>query len=1058
MNSQARNMNRQARRALALASILSLGLAGLAAPPPARAQTATESLPAAPPAPPPRTVKDILGSLAKQSANIEKLDGQRALADGAVPESGDPTQRIKVLHARGLAAFRLGRTAQARTDMGTAYELAQSTPYVDKAGLIWDLAVLEMFAGNPRQGAELQKLAIEIAPHAGSKIVWSAAHAGSLARGGDLEGAEAALAQAESRMKDIRSGGSRAGRSEFLAFWEAGIHRARAGVLASRGKAQEAEAEYAAALALLDSYGNKELRNPDGRTVMLQQFRTLTRSERALSLLRLDRPIEAEIMMRLALAEQLSASGVDSSLVSTLLARLGQIVGDQGRTDNAIAIFKAVLDVQARTGVPNEAFTGNFARAQLASGYMLKGKWREARAEADVVRRNLASDTELWQRRFGANPDMALIALKTGDLTTAKDIGERYLRTATSRLGPRHYNTAEAGGVRAMVLAAEGERKQALALFAQILPVLLSRSRQSQEDGVGGAIQGFRRGQILQGYLDLLATIAGTPEEREANLNAADAAFRIADFVRGQAVQQALAQSAARASVSDPALADLARREQDAQREISGLNGILAGMLGAADGQVDAGAVRNLRTQVDKLRDERGKLAAEIEKRFPEYAELINPKPVGIEEARAVLRPGEALIAFYVGEKQSFVWAVPKDGEIAFARVALGADKLSDQVAVLRAALDPDATTVEDIPAFDVKTAHALYQALLQPVEKGWLDAKNLIVVPHGALGFLPISVLPTKAAPQAKDGQIAFASYRGVPWLARSHAVTMLPSVSSLKSLRGLKAASPTRQAFVGFGDPLFNAEQAAQAANETTETTQLAMRGGKVALVRRNASRMAEADSTRLSMLPRLADTRAELMNIARALKADPAKDVFLGKEANTERVKTMALKDYRVIAFATHGLVPGELDGLAEPALAMTAPEIAGVPGNGLLGMADILALKLDADWIVLSACNTASGDGAGAEAVSGLGRAFFYAGTRAILATNWPVHSASAARLTAELFRRQAGDATLGRAQALRQASLALIDAKGFEDQGTGREVFAYAHPLFWAPFSLYGDGG
>ncbi|MFN0042174.1 MAG: CHAT domain-containing protein, partial [Alphaproteobacteria bacterium] len=872
---------------------------------------------------------------------------------------------------------------------------------------------------------------------------------------GDLEGAEAALAQAESRMKEIRGGGSRAGRSEFLAFWEGAIRRARAGVLASRGKAQEADTEYAAALVLLDSYGNKELRNPDGRVTLLHQFRTLTRSERALSLLRLDRPIEAEIMMRLALAEQLSASGADSSLVSALLARLGQIVGDQGRTDDAVAIFKAVLDVQARTGVSNEALTGNIARAQLASGYMLKGNWREARAEADAVRRNLASDTELWQRRFGANPDMALIALKTGDLATAKDIGERYLSTATKRLGPRHYNTAEAGGVRAMILAAEGERKQALALFAQILPVLLSRSRQSQEDGAGGAVQAFRRGQILQGYLDLLATIAGTPEEREANLNAADAAFRIADFVRGQAVQQALAQSAARASVSDPALADLARREQDTQREISSLNGILAGLLSAMDGQVDAKAVQNLRVQVDTLRDERGKLAAEIEKRFPEYAELINPKPVGIEEARAVLRPGEALVAFYVGEKQSFVWAVPKDGEIAFARVALGADKLSDQVAVLRAALDPDATAVEDIPAFDVKTAYALYQALLQPVEKGWHGAKNLIVVPHGALGFLPISVLPTKSVPQAKDGPIAFASYRGVPWLARSHAVTMLPSVASLKSLRGLKAASPARQAFVGFGDPLFNAQQAAEASKDDAILT---MRGGKVAFVRRNASRMAEADSTRLSMLPRLADTRAELMNIARALNADPAKDVFLGKEANTERVKTMALKDYRVIAFATHGLVPGELDGLTEPALAMTAPEIAGVPGNGLLGMADILALKIDADWIVLSACNTASGDGAGAEAVSGLGRAFFYAGTRAILATNWPVHSASAARLTADLFRRQAEDGTLGRAEALRQASLALIDAKGFEDQGTGREVFAYAHPLFWAPFSLYGDGG
>ncbi|MFN0043615.1 MAG: hypothetical protein ACKVSF_10445, partial [Alphaproteobacteria bacterium] len=217
------NMNRRARGTLAIASILALGLTGLAVSPPTRAQTATASLPVAAPAPPPRTVKDILGALAKQSANIEKLDVHRALADGAVPESGDATQRIKALHARGLAAFRLGRTAQAHADMGTAYELAQSAPYIDKAGLTWDLALVELFAGNSRRGAELRKLAIEIAPYPGSKIVWSAAHAGSLASAGDLEGAEAALAQAESRMKEIRGGGSRAGRSEFLAFWEGAI-------------------------------------------------------------------------------------------------------------------------------------------------------------------------------------------------------------------------------------------------------------------------------------------------------------------------------------------------------------------------------------------------------------------------------------------------------------------------------------------------------------------------------------------------------------------------------------------------------------------------------------------------------------------------------------------------------------------------------------------------------------------------------------------------------------------------------------------------------------------
>jgi CHAT domain-containing protein len=130
---------------------------------------------------------------------------------------------------------------------------------------------------------------------------------------------------------------------------------------------------------------------------------------------------------------------------------------------------------------------------------------------------------------------------------------------------------------------------------------------------------------------------------------------------------------------------------------------------------------------------------------------------------------------------------------------------------------------------------------------------------------------------------------------------------------------------------------------------------------------------------------------------------------------------------------------------------------VDGDGLLTMEEILGLKLDADWVVLSACNTGTGAGAGAEGASGLGRAFFYAGTRALLVTNWSVHSQSARELVTDLFRRQASDPKITRGEALRQAMISLIDQGGYVD-GTGKMLFSYAHPLFWAPYSIIGDGG
>ena len=126
------------------------------------------------------------------------------------------------------------------------------------------------------------------------------------------------------------------------------------------------------------------------------------------------------------------------------------------------------------------------------------------------------------------------------------------------------------------------------------------------------------------------------------------------------------------------------------------------------------------------------------------------------------------------------------------------------------------------------------------------------------------------------------------------------------------------------------------------------------------------------------------------------------------------------------------------------------------DGLLTMGEILGLKLNADWVVLSACNTGAGEGAGAEAVSGLGRAFFYAGTRAMLVSNWPVETTSAKTLTTDLFRRQAEKSTLSRSEALYHTMLDMIDKLGYKD-GEGRTVFSYAHPIFWAPFSIVGDG-
>ncbi|HWT54775.1 MAG TPA: CHAT domain-containing protein, partial [Rhodocyclaceae bacterium] len=275
---------------------------------------------------------------------------------------------------------------------------------------------------------------------------------------------------------------------------------------------------------------------------------------------------------------------------------------------------------------------------------------------------------------------------------------------------------------------------------------------------------------------------------------------------------------------------------------------------------------------------------------------------------------------------------------------------------------------------------------------------------------------------------------------------------------LRRLPEPAQTRRAFIGFGDPLFNTDQARQAdkvAQAETGPAAMATRGsGRLKL--RNVPQTANVSSAELGILPRLPDTSQEIREIAGVLQADPKQDIFLQKRATVHTVLNTDLTNRRVVMFATHGLVPGELDGLVQPALALTSPEVADPDSDGLLTMDKILTLKLNADWVVLSACNTAAGEGSGAEAVSGLGRAFFYAGTRAILVSNWPVETVAARKLMTDLFRRQVNAGGVAKAEALRQAMLGLIDGPGSTDEKTGRVSFSYAHPLFWAPFVVVGD--
>ncbi len=320
-------------------------------------------------------------------------------------------------------------------------------------------------------------------------------------------------------------------------------------------------------------------------------------------------------------------------------------------------------------------------------------------------------------------------------------------------------------------------------------------------------------------------------------------------------------------------------------------------------------------------------------------------------------------------------------------------------------------------------------------------DKRSLLVVPQGALTALPFHLLvtekPQAAIPDTFDG------YREAAWLIKRHAVSVLPSVASLKALRGFVQRDQAIRPMTGFGDPIFNpAEGDADKRAARTASRSLA----RIAYT--DFWRGVGVDRGKLALaLPQLPDTADELNAVAKDLGA-AASDIHLGSDASETTLKRARLSDYRIVYFATHGLVAGDVKGLAEPSLALSIPAQPTEIDDGLLTASEVAQLKLNADWVVLSACNTIAGDRPGAEALSGLARAFFYAGARALLVTHWAVDSAAATRLSISTFDRLKLEPKLGRAEALRQAMLAYL-----ADTSSPRN----AYPAIWGPFALIGEG-
>jgi CHAT domain-containing protein len=1020
---------------------------------------------------PPRTIADITAILDSEKPNEAKIAERKANADETPPVNATPARLAQFYYDRGAARALLARNKDALADGLQALAAGKGAIEFKQISRIRQFVALQYRAiGDPKQAISVFDSIVRDGNQPGVRgTMINALYniAATLVSMGDVAQASTYAGRVGELVQEARGSPNPNWRAAYGVYghsWEADNDTVRGLVFEARGQYPEAEAAYRRA----EAFRRAAVKDtpkfdfpPPLEQMILAADSTLLWVARNET--KQGRLSEAEADARRALLSVLAQQGKYAPATPSFIVGLAGILVEQGRYQEAEKLVRAALDVNGTLGIGRDAPATVTTLSQLGNILVLQRKTKEATA----VYADLDKAIERWalQQReaFQLNGSRIVTLYGSGQVEAGIAAAEELVKRQTARTGDKSFDTAAARGILAIGYARAARDDDAVREFKASIPTMLAAARENADDDdpTVVAARSARLQRIVEAYIGVLLR---TPNMSD---DVAIETFALADAVRGHAVQKALADSSARAVAKDPGLAQLVRTEQDLAKQISAQLGALNNLLALPSAQRDDGSVGAITAAIEKLRADRKTARLEINRRFPSYAGLVDPKPPTVGEIKAALRPGEALLSFYFGQDASFVWAVPKDGAVAMAAVPATAVDLEAKVRRLRQALEPQITMVSEIPPFDVGLAYELYGMLLKPVEAAWRPAKSLIVVTNGALGELPLDLLPTAPAQVDMQARPLFAGYRNVPWLARTHAVTVIPSASALVTLRHLPPGSSTRDKLIGFGDPYFSEAEAAEAEApnlaDTTQVVAVSAEPGSDAvtrglpLKRRATPHTEDVDTAQLAMLPRLPDTRIELTAMAKALDVDPGKALYFGKAANEENVETIDLSRFRIVAFATHGLVPGDLDGLTQPALALSAPQVAGIKGDGLLTMEKILALKLDADWVVLSACNTAAGAGAGAEAASGLGSAFFYAGTRALLVTNWSVHSASARELIADLFVRQGVDPNLSRAEALRQAMIALLDGPGLVDD-SGNTVFTYAHPLFWAPYSVIGDGG
>lgn len=783
---------------------------------------------------------------------------------------------------------------------------------------------------------------------------------------------------------------------------------------------------------------------------------------------------EAEGLFQRALAVYRAKLAPGDWRIGVTLDNLAGVWRSQRQFDKAATGYAQALDILRKAYSDTHPDVGT-ALNNLALMYAETGRLADAE-------RAIGEALAIVEKAQGTDHlDVALVLntqgfvhARQGRLDDARRDYQRSVATIEKAVGSDHPLLVDPLSAIGEMQVAAGETQTAISTFQRAAAIELKRrtregareqqaSRSRMVPFLGYVAASWQQDQSEGG-----AQASASGKTGPQNSARADEALLQAQWALETQAGRAVALLGARLGARVPALAVLARERQDLGEEWVRTDKSLTALLAQTSAVRRDGDDAALRLRLREIDARLLTIDATLAKDHPGFSQLALPRPLEVKEMKTVLRPSEALLVYLPAEKHVYAWLVTRT-ETRWQRIDLPLIELERKVRTLRCGLDPaewwdeararrcaDLTggkSAGGILPFDAVTSLELYKALIVPFGAS-LEGKHILLAAGNALSSLPLQVLLSE---MPRDGSLAKAK-----WLGLRHPMTTLPSIASLKLLRREARSSTAGRPYIGIGNPLLlgpNREYSYAFAAQSCLVSSLKKPNAptQVAFASDGRSRGAlmrgeKVDVELLRLLNPLPETRDEICAVLNSVGGSD-QDLAMGSKASEKHIRELnasgVLRSYRVMHFATHGLIAGEVPGLTEAALVMTPPIEAKGDDDGLLTASEIATFKLDADWVILSACNTAAGDSLGAETLSGLARAFFHAGARSLLVSHWPVQSAAAVKLTTRALGELRKSPGLARAEALRRSMAALVADTSDPTN---------AHPQVWAPFVVVGEGG